>query len=83
MTVIAGTVGGLLGHFLSIPAGALKGAVIFVALFNTTFFWLYIPAKVSVAAQMLFGAVISAGMTIEALAGLKHILLPALLAAVF
>jgi uncharacterized protein len=81
--VIAGTIGGSIGHFLSIPAGALIGAVFFVALFNMIFFRLYIPTKVSIGAQMLVGAVIGAGMTLEALVGLRYIILPALLVAVF
>jgi len=81
-TILVGSVGGLLGHISSIPAGALIGAVVFVAVFNVFFFRLYIPVKISYGIQMLIGAVIGAGMTKDDVLGLKNIIIPALMVVV-
>ena len=82
-TILVGLVGGLLGHISSIPAGALTGALVFVAVFNIFFFRLYIPIKISHGTQMLIGAVIGAGMTMDDVLSLKNIVIPALMAAFF
>lgn len=81
-TILIGSVGGLLGHISSIPAGALTGAVVFVAVFNIFFFRLYIPVKISSGIQMLIGGVIGAGMTMDDVLGLKNIIIPALMVVV-
>jgi len=82
-TIFVGSIGGLLGIVLSVPAGALTGAFVFVALFNLFFFKLFIPAKIRYGTQMLIGAVIGSGMTMDDVVGLKKIIIPALMVAVF
>jgi len=81
-TILVGSVGGLLGY-ISIPAGALIGAVVFAAVFNIFFFRLFIPVKISHGIQILIGVVIGAGMTKDAVLGLKNIIVPALMLIVF
>lgn len=80
VTIIVGIIGGLLGIALSIPAGAMIGSFIFVAIFNAFLYKLFIPIKMKYGIQILVGAVIGLGVTMDNILDLKKIIAPALMA---
>ena len=83
IAVIIGLIGGTLGLLLSIPSGALIGAFILVTAFNIFCFRLYIPLKIRRGIQVLLGSVIGSGMTLQDVLGLKNIVIPATMVAIF
>lgn len=80
VTIIVGIIGGLLGIALSIPAGAMMGSFIFVAIFNAFLYELFIPIKMKYGIQILVGAVIGLGVTMDNILDLKKIIAPAFMA---
>jgi hypothetical protein len=82
-TIFIGMIGGLLGIALSIPAGALTGAFIFVAITNAFFLKLFIPVKIRFGTQVLIGTVIGSSVTMSDVLGFKNILVPALMVTFF
>jgi len=78
-TLIAAGIGGYLGVKLKIPAGALVGAMVFVAVYNIYTGQGYIPKNFKIIAQIVVGAMIGLNFTIEAVAELKNLVFPALI----
>ena len=79
VTLAAAIIGGLIFHRLKLPAGALFGAMIFVAVINCiikeniTF-----PAELKIALQIMAGAFIGLNINREFLSVLKTLVIPAL-----
>lgn len=78
-TLIIAIIGGLIGMKLKIPAGALIGSMIFVAIFNICCEKGELPANFRVVAQILVGGLIGLSFSRESLIGLKELIGPAIL----
>lgn len=82
-TILIGFIGGFIGLTMSIPAGEMIGAFIFVAFFNIFVFRLSMPEKIKRGIQILIGAVVGSGMTMDNVLGLKNLIVPAVMVAIF
>lgn len=78
-TLIIAVIGGLIGIKLRIPAGALIGAMIAVAIFNILSGKGAMPSNFKLAAQMVVGGMIGLNFTMETVRGLKDLILPAII----
>ena len=76
ITIIIATFGGIIGYKLKVPAGALIGAMIFVALFNIYNGEAYIPIKFKIFAQILTGGIIGLNFSRQTIMQIKEILIP-------
>lgn len=76
---LAALAGGLIANKLRIPAGALIGAMIAVGAYNLLRTEANIPAELRVGIQIAAGALIGSRITSGALAGMKGLVLPALI----
>lgn len=79
VTIIIGAIGGLIGVKLKIPAGAMIGSMLFVAVYNIYTAKGYIPPNFKILAQILVGGIIGLNFTMDTIKGLKELILPALL----
>lgn len=79
LTLIVAGVGGFIGVRLKIPAGALIGAMVSVALFGMMAGKGEIPNSVKLIAQTMVGGVIGLNFTMETFKGMKSLILPALI----
>jgi len=75
-TVLAATAGGLLCYKLRLPAGALIGSMLAVALYNVISDEAVIPYGVRVGVQILAGAFIGMRINRQNLLSLKTMILP-------
>lgn len=71
-------IGGIIGIKLKIPAGALIGAMISVAIYNIASSKAAIPSSFKMGAQILVGGMIGLNFTLEAVTGLKKLILPSI-----
>ena len=78
-TLIIAGIGGFVGFRLKIPAGALVGAMVFVAIFNIFFEKGKIPADFKIIAQTIVGGLIGLNFTRESINGVKELIGPALI----
>lgn len=78
-TMIIAGIGGLIGIKLKIPAGALIGSMIFVAIYQIGWERGVIPVNFKLIAQMIVGGMIGLNFTRSSLAGLKELWIPALI----
>jgi hypothetical protein len=79
-TLLLAAVGGYVGLKLKLPAGALLGAMIAVAVANLGFGYVgQIPSNFRVAAQMVVGGMLGLSITRETVASLRTMLLPAVI----
>lgn len=76
VTIMVAAVGGLIGYRMKIPAGAMIGAMISVAVFNIAWGNAYIPVKFKVFAQILTGGIIGLSFSRDTLMQIKELLLP-------
>lgn len=82
LTLAIGTVGGVIGYKLKIPAGAMIGSLLAVAIFNISFGALSkIPNGVIVGVQIVLGSALGMSFTKGTVGGLKEAWLPALIIA--
>ena len=79
ITLLIAAAGGLIGLKLKIPAGALIGAMIAVSAYNIYSGNAQIPGSLKIAAQIILGGIIGLSMNMEAVKGLKDLLVPALI----
>ncbi len=79
VTIMIGAIGGLIGVKLKIPAGAMIGSMLFVAVYNIYTAKGYIPPNFKILAQILVGGIIGLNFTMDTIKGLKELILPALL----
>lgn len=76
-TLLIASIGGLIGLKLKIPAGTLIGSMIFVAVFNISTGNGEISRYIKIMAQIALGAVIGLNFTMDAIIGLKKLIVPA------
>lgn len=79
MTLFIGLIGGTICLKLKVPAGAMVGAMLAVAVFSVLTGQAQMPLNVRVLTQMVAGAFIGASVQYKDLLALKKILLPAFL----
>jgi membrane AbrB-like protein len=79
ITLIIAGIGGFIGIKLKIPAGALIGAMISVALTNIFYGKGEIPANFRLIAQIIVGGMIGLNFSKESVCGLKNLIGPALI----
>ncbi len=82
VTLIIAFIGGLIGIKLRIPAGALVGAMVLVAIYNIFNGKADIPANFRLVAQVIVGGLIGLNFTKESVYGLRDLIGPALVLAV-
>lgn len=76
-TILVASIGGIIGIKLKIPAGALIGAMISVAIYNIFTGQGVIPNSFKIFAQILVGGMIGLNFTMDTVCGLKNLILPA------
>ncbi len=79
ITMIAAGIGGFIGIRLKIPAGALIGAIVAVAAYNIFTGNAKIPGGFKIVAQIILGGVIGLSINMEAVKGLKTVIIPGLI----
>lgn len=78
LTLIVAIVGGLLGLKLKIPAGALIGAMVAVAIMKIGTGRGDIPYSYKLLAQIVVGGMLGLNFTMETVKGLKKLIIPAM-----
>ena len=78
-TVAVAAAGGGLGKAAGIPAGILVGSMVLVIGMNLTYGRAYLPMPLKRAAQVLSGAYIGCTLTLEQIARLRNLILPAVI----
>ncbi|WP_242865880.1 AbrB family transcriptional regulator [Desnuesiella massiliensis] len=79
ITLAIGGIGALIALRLKVPAGAMVGSMLAVALFNVVTGEALIPQNVRIITQIAAGAFIGAGVSYKDVAGLKSMVKPAIL----
>lgn len=79
ITVLVGTIGGIFALKLKLPAGAMVGSMVFVAIFNILTGEAYFPQNVRIITQIAAGAFIGAGINRRDILDLKNMIKPAIL----
>jgi membrane AbrB-like protein len=79
ITLIVGLIGGLTALKLKVPAGAMVGSMLLVAIFNVVTGNAYMPQDVRIITQMAAGAFIGAGIRYKDVLDLKKMIKPAIL----
>lgn len=79
ITLIIGLIGGLTAMRLKVPAGAMVGSMLLVAIFNVITGNAYMPQDVRIITQMAAGAFIGAGIRYKDVLDLKKMIKPAIL----
>lgn len=79
LTLIVAGIGGLIGIRLKIPAGALIGSMISVAIFNILSDKGQMPTSFKLVAQIAIGGFIGLSFSKETVAGLKDLILPTII----
>lgn len=82
VTLLVAVGGGVIGIHTRMPAGALVGAMVAVALFNITGKTGVMPPWTKYAAQILIGALVGLRIRPEFLGELKQLVVPALILAI-
>jgi len=77
-TLVIAAVGGYIGIKLKIPAGALIGAMVFVAAYNIKTSQGYIPRDFKLVAQIVVGGMLGLNFNMEAISALKKLILPSI-----
>lgn len=78
-TLLAGTIGGLIGYISKIPSGTITFSIMGTAAYNIFTDKAYMPLKLRQAIQILAGALIGVRMTYVEFIGLKTIYIPVLI----
>lgn len=77
-TLIVAAIGGYVGIKLKIPAGAMIGAMVFVAIYNIKTSQGYIPRDFKLVAQVVVGAMLGLNFNMESILALKKLVLPSI-----
>ncbi|MPM28603.1 hypothetical protein SDC9_75129 [bioreactor metagenome] len=77
-TLIIAAIGGYVGIKLKIPAGAMIGAMVFVAIYNIKTSQGYIPRDFKLVAQVVVGAMLGLNFNMESILALKKLILPSI-----
>lgn len=78
-TLIMGAIGGYIGVKLKIPAGAMIGSMVAVAIFNISTSRGYVPTNFKTIGQIVIGAIIGLNFTMDSIKGLKDLILPTII----
>jgi len=79
LTLIVAFIGGMVGLKLKIPAGALVGAMIAVALVKIGSGRGELPYNFRIMAQIVVGGMLGLNFTMETVTGLKNLIVPAMI----
>lgn len=80
LTLIIGTIGGLLGYFFpSIPASPMVFSLILVSFFNILIFECEIPVSLKRVAQIFTGTFVGTKVTVDTIIAIRFIILPLLI----
>ena len=79
ITLLVGSVGGLLGYNLRVPAGALIGSMLAVGIYNCLGFQAFMPPKIRIAAQIVVGCLLGLRLDQNAFIQLRTVYVPALI----
>lgn len=77
-TLIIAAIGGYVGIKLKIPAGAMIGAMVFVAIYNIKTSQGHIPRDFKLVAQVVVGAMLGLNFNMESILALKKLVLPSI-----
>ena len=78
-TIIVGIIGGIIGYFSHLPAGAMSCSMAFVAYFNVKTHKAYMPIPLRKIIQSFGGALIGTKVTLGDVIALKDLILPIIL----
>lgn len=78
MTLLVGSLGGLIGYKSPLPAGALLGAMIAVGIFNMATGLGYMPSKSTLIVQVLLGSIIGLSFSKDNLQLLSKYIFPSI-----
>lgn len=79
ITIVIGIIGGFIGYFLKIPAGAMSCAMVAVATYNVKTGKAYMPLKLRKVIQSVGGALIGSRVTMIDVLGMKKMIIPILI----
>jgi len=77
ITLLVGSVGGLIGYKLRLPAGALIGSMLAVGIFNLLGFQSYMPSQVRVGVQIVLGCLLGLSLNWNTITQLRTVIVPA------
>ncbi|MEW9121831.1 MAG: AbrB family transcriptional regulator [Thermotaleaceae bacterium] len=77
VTLMIASFGGFVGLKLKIPAGAMIGAMVFVAAYNIWSSEGFIPSNFKIAAQVVVGGMMGLNFTMDTVTSLKYMIVPA------
>lgn len=77
-TLVVGTIGGYFGIKFKIPAGAMIGAMTFVAIYNIFTSAGQVPDNFKIVAQIVIGSMIGLNFTMDSVSGLKNLIIPSI-----
>ena len=75
-TVMIALIAGIIGYYLSIPAGVLIFSIAFITLFNCTTNCVIVPLKLKTLAQLLAGSLVGSTINYETFLNLKNLIGP-------
>ncbi len=78
-TLVIGSIGGIIGVKLKIPAGAMIGSMISVGLYNVFVGKGYVPSNFKTVAQIVIGCIIGLNFTMDSILGLKKLIIPSII----
>lgn len=79
VTILLGIIGGSIGYFLKIPAGAMSCSMLVVAIFNIKTGKSYMPLTLRKIIQSIGGALIGSRVSINDIVGIKDLFIPILI----
>lgn len=79
ITLLIGVLGGIIGYFLKIPAGAMSCSMFLVAIYNVKKEQAYMPLQLRKVIQSLGGALIGSRVRLEDVIGIKDLIVPILI----
>ena len=79
LTVLVGSVGGITGYLLRLPAGALVGSMLAVGIYNGLGFKAYMPVQVRIGCRIVVGCLLGLNLNQGTFMQLRTVLVPALI----
>ena len=76
-TLLIGSIGATIFTKLKVPAGAMIGSMVFVAIFNILTSKGYMPSDLKIVGQVIVGSIVGLNFNKEAILGLKKLVKPA------
>jgi membrane AbrB-like protein len=79
ITLLVGSIGGIIGYLLKLPAGALLGSMVAVGIYNCLGFQAFMPPQVRLGVQVVVGCMLGLNLNRETFAELKTVIVPAVI----